>query len=234
MGGNIPDGGKSVRSTGTGPPEPHRRPRRAALVVVALVSLGGCQKSCGSSASKATPTTVGSVRSSTSGGGSGGGGSAVAPGSTPPATTIPPVTTSVAPTTTVPATTTTLLTAPTNGPYSVKQLVTLGHETIGGVVCDVRRGFVVNATTPQVSWAFVFTPAGDGGTGAVGYNYNIPKAGESHAATGSYTLSGPDHDGTRHLVLTVQDHVVFKGFDGNIPNRYSFDLVPGATCPPGG
>jgi hypothetical protein len=125
------------------------------------------------------------------------------------------------------------LDVPTNGPYSVKQLVSLGHETISGVVCDVRRGFVVNATSPQVSWTFVFTPAGDGGTGAVAYNYNIPKAGESHAATGSYTLSGPDHDGTRHLAFTVQDHVVFKGFDGTIPNRYSFDLVPGATCPPG-
>ena len=64
------------------------------------------------------------------------------------------------------------------------------------------------------------------------YAYSIPSAGESHSATGTYSLSGPDQDGTLHLAMSVSDHVIFKGFDGNIPNRYAFDLTATDTaCP---
>jgi hypothetical protein len=122
-----------------------------------------------------------------------------------------------------------------SGPYEVKQTRTLGHETISGLVCDVRRGFAVSAVAPASSWSFVFTPTGGGGdqgplTGTVVYAYSIPSAGESHDATGNYTVSGADPDGTRHVSMTVRDHVVFHGFDGVIPVSYSFDLVPTATC----
>jgi hypothetical protein len=66
------------------------------------------------------------------------------------------------------------------------------------------------------------------------YAYSIPRAGESHDAHGTYTLSLAAPDGTLLLSMAVRDHVVFKGFDGTIPLNYSFDLVPAdAPCPPG-
>ena len=40
--------------------------------------------------------------------------------------------------------------------------------------------------------------------------------------------------GTQQLSLAVSDHVVFKGFDGNIlPLRYKFNLAPSTdvSCP---
>ena len=121
---------------------------------------------------------------------------------------------------------------PPGAPYVVRQVETLGGEAISGIVCSPSRPFTVAAHTSKVAWTFVFTP--DGATaGSVSYAYSIPSAGESHRATGSYRISAPEHDGTLHLSLTVSDHVVFKGFDGNIPVRYKFDLVPTGTagCP---
>ena len=110
----------------------------------------------------------------------------------------------------------------------MRHVETLGGEAISGIVCSPSRPFTVAAQTPKVAWTFVFTP--DGATaGSVSYAYSIPSAGESHRATGSYRISAPEHDGTLHLSLTVSDHVVFKGFDGNIPVRYKFDLVPTGT-----
>ena len=118
------------------------------------------------------------------------------------------------------------------GPYVVKQIETLGHESISGVVCKVTQPFGVNASAPEVSWVFGFAPLGSD-HGNWTYAYSIPKAGESHDAKGAYTLAQASSDGTLRLTMTGSDHVVFKGFDGSIPVRYKFDLVPSpnTTCP---
>ncbi len=124
------------------------------------------------------------------------------------------------------------------GPFSVRQTMTLGKEHLGsppGGIC-VNTPWQVPADTPKVSFVFNFAPysALPGATGnTVGYTYNIASAGESHQAQGSYTLS-PNEDGSTRVSLKIRDHVVFKGFDGNIPVRYSFDLVPihgNSFCP---
>ena len=118
------------------------------------------------------------------------------------------------------------------GPYLVKQIETLGGESISGFVCSLTQPFSVLSTTPKVAFTFVFVPQ-DAQRGKVTYTYSIPKAGESHNAAGTYTLALIDKVGTQQLSLGVADHVVFKGFDGNIPLRYKFNLVPyaDASCP---
>jgi hypothetical protein len=118
------------------------------------------------------------------------------------------------------------------GPYAVKQIETLGGETISGFACSVTQPFSVQAVTPRVAFTFLFTPL-DAKHGKVAYAYSIESAGETHDASGTYTLSLIDKAGTLQLSLVVSDHVVFKGFDGNIPNRYKFNLVPspGVSCP---
>ena len=119
-----------------------------------------------------------------------------------------------------------------NGPYLVKQIETLGGESISGFVCSLTQPFSVLSTTPKVAFTFVFVPQ-DARRGKVTYTYAIPKAGESHDAAGTYTLALIDKLGTQQLSLAVSDHVVFKGFDGNIPLRYKFNLVPSTngSCP---
>jgi hypothetical protein len=112
-----------------------------------------------------------------------------------------------------------------SGPYTVKQTESLGGETIAGIVCDVTKPFIVNVSSPKVPFTFYFVPESSN-KGGVTYAYNIPSAGESHDATGSYTISLPGVDGTLVLNMTVSDHVVFKGFDGKIPVSYIFNLVP--------
>ncbi|HVP21760.1 MAG TPA: hypothetical protein VMS73_07855 [Anaerolineaceae bacterium] len=121
---------------------------------------------------------------------------------------------------------------PFTGPYVVKQIETLGGEVISGVVCSLTQPFSVLSVTPHVTFTFYFAPQ-DPAKGKVTYKYSIPSAGEAHDAAGTYSLSPVGTDGTLQLSLVVSDHVVFKGFDGNIPNRYKFNLVPsGATsCP---
>ena len=109
--------------------------------------------------------------------------------------------------------------------YAVQQVESLGHETIAGTVCDVTKPFVVNATAPKVSWTFNFVPKA-ANNGSLTYAYVISSAGESHDASGSYIISQPGVDGVLTLSMTGSDHVVFKGFDGNIPFRYKFNLVP--------
>ena len=96
----------------------------------------------------------------------------------------------------------------------------------------------VPANTPKVSMLFVFDPHGVSSSGRAGntfgYAYQIPSAGESHHAAGTYTLT-PNPDGSLKVSITASDHVTFKGFDGNMPVHYEFDLVPmggEATCPP--
>ena len=119
----------------------------------------------------------------------------------------------------------TLLDVSPGGPYVVKQIETLGGEVISGEVCSLTKPFSVFSSTPHVGFTFYFTPQGAQG-GMVTYAYTISSAGESHDASGSYSLNPASEDGTVHLSLSVSDHVVFKGFDGNIPNNYKFDLVP--------
>lgn len=112
--------------------------------------------------------------------------------------------------------------------YTVKQIETLGGESISGTVCNITKPFTVTATTPKVTFAFLFVPRRPLG-GSVSYSYSIPSAGESHTAAGTYVMT-ESKDGTLLVSLVVSDHVTFKGFDGNIPNRYKFDLVPSGTC----
>lgn len=119
-----------------------------------------------------------------------------------------------------------------SGPYVVQQIETLGGETISGTVCSTSKPFSVLSVTPRVTFSFGFAPI-DSLKGNVSYAYSIQSAGESHTASGTYTISPVDKSGTLQLSMIVSDHVVFKGFDGNIPNRYKFNLVPtgNAPCP---
>ncbi len=119
-----------------------------------------------------------------------------------------------------------------SGPYVVKQIVSLGKETISGVVCNVANPFTVQAVAPAVSWSFLFVPA-SGTQGAWTYAYNIKSAGETHSASGTYTITPAGKDGTLLLTMTGRDNVAFKGFSGPMPIRYSFNLAPtgGPACP---
>ncbi len=146
-----------------------------------------------------------------------------------PTPTLPP---SATPTLPTPSPTPSPLPNPDNGPFVVKQIQTLGHETIQGLVCNITKPFVVNAATPQVSWTFNFVPIG-ASKGNLSYAYTISSAGESHSATGTYTLSPYEKAGALLLTMTVRDHVVFKGFDGTMPVSYKFALTPTghANCP---
>jgi hypothetical protein len=117
-----------------------------------------------------------------------------------------------------------------NGAFTVKQIETLGGETISGTVCDLTKPFAVPAVAPRASWTFLFVP-NSATQGTVTYSYSIPSAGETHNASGTYKIGPPAGDGTLQLSLTVSDHVTFKGFDGNIPEQYKFGLVPTAACP---
>jgi hypothetical protein len=128
------------------------------------------------------------------------------------------------------ATATPTLPSPSAGPYVVKQIQTLGGEVLSGYVCKVTQPFSVTAAAPKVTFVFNFAPL-DGQHGKVTYKYSIPSAGEMHDAAGTYTLSPLGTDGTLQLSLAVSDHVVFKGFDGNLPHRYKFNLVPVGTSP---
>jgi hypothetical protein len=111
------------------------------------------------------------------------------------------------------------------GPYVVKQIETLGGEVISGIMCSLTQPFGVLSNTPHVTFTFNFVPQ-DAQHGNVSYTYSIPKAGESHDAAGIYSLNPVDKDGTLQLSLSVSDHVVFKGFDGNIPEIL---IQPGAV-----
>jgi hypothetical protein len=120
----------------------------------------------------------------------------------------------------------------TTAPYTVEQIESLGGESISGLICDVRKPFIVNASSPKVSFTFSFLPT-SAEKGTLTYAYNIPSAGESHDAKGTYSISPPGLDGKLLLSMRVNDHVVFKGFDGIIPLRYKFNLVPAQilSCP---
>jgi hypothetical protein len=123
-------------------------------------------------------------------------------------------------------------TQPSGPPYVVRKTENLGGETLTGIVCDTSRPFSVIVATPTVTFTEAFAPAGPA-SGSLSYAYAFPDLGESHDATGSYTISGPGPDNVLHLALTGHDHVVFNGFDGQVPVNYRFDLVPTALsdCP---
>ena len=114
----------------------------------------------------------------------------------------------------------------------VKQIRSVGGEAISGVVCSTSKQFIVTFTTPKVTFNTLYNPQ-DATHGKLGYSYSIPSAGESHDATGDYTISPVGTDGTLLLSEKVRDHVVFKGFDGIMPLNYSFNLVPSqnTSCP---
>lgn len=114
----------------------------------------------------------------------------------------------------------------------IRQVETLGGEQVSGFVCLTTAPFVAHMVTPKVTFDIAFVPRSPS-AGSWSYAYSIPSAGESHDASGTYTIAAPDQTGTRRLAFTGSDHVVFKGFDGNFPQRYKFDLVPGPVpiCP---
>jgi hypothetical protein len=201
-------------------------------LVLILLALLGCA-SLGSIQPTNTPVSPGSGSGNSSGDGSGTGSGDSNNNPNPNN----PISISTLQATSTPEATPTDLTDIFPGPYTVRQTMTLGKEKLGtpaGGVC-VNAAWQVPVDTPQVSFAFVFGPYSvpPGSTGnTFGYAYNIPSAGESHEAQGSYTLS-PNKDRSMKVSLTARDHVVFKGFDGVMPVQYSFDLVPiggDATC----
>jgi hypothetical protein len=118
------------------------------------------------------------------------------------------------------------------GPFIVKQIESLGHETIAGEVCSIADAFTVAVTAPEVTFAFKFVPE-VAEHGKWTYAYSIPRAGETHDASGKYTTSPAGSDGTLLLSMTGSDHVIFKGFDGSPSVKYEFDLVPSrnTACP---
>jgi hypothetical protein len=119
-----------------------------------------------------------------------------------------------------------------HGPYVVKQIRSAGGETISGEVCSITDAFDVTFKAPAVTFITKFVPQ-NASSGNLSYAYSIPKAGETHDATGTYTLSLANADGTLLLSMIVSDHVVFKGFDGIKTVNYEFNLVPSTntSCP---
>ncbi len=114
----------------------------------------------------------------------------------------------------------------------VKQIETLGGESISGLVCSLAQPFIVNFVTPKITFNNTYAPQSNS-NGSWAYAYSFPTLGETHDAKGSYTLSPAGADGTLLLTETGSDHVVFHGFDGSVPVNYKFDLVPtsGSPCP---
>lgn len=180
-----------------------------------------------SSRSTATPIPV------VSGGGVNNGGGNPVPG--PIASTaspVPSVSPSASPTSSPTPTPTFTPTPDRAGTYLVKQIQTLGGETISGAVCNTLKPFDVSYVTPKVSFVTHYFPT-NGGQGNWAYAYTIDSAGESHDANGTYTLKPTDKPGVLLLNMIGSDHVVFHGFDGKVPSRYQFDLVEASvkTCP---
>jgi len=121
-------------------------------------------------------------------------------------------------------------TPPAHGPYVVKQTQNQGGESISGFVCRLTDPFTVNFVTPKITFNVLYTPE-NASQGKWTYAYSFPSLGETHDASGSYTLSPAGADGTLSLAMTGADHVVFKGFDGKMPFQYSFGLAPATNVP---
>ena len=114
--------------------------------------------------------------------------------------------------------------------YAVVQTMTLGGESISGGVCSLTQPFTVSFTTPKVAFVTAYVPT-SASQGTWIYAYDISSAGETHNASGSYTISPPSPDGSLVLTMTGKDNVAFKGFSGPLPTHYSFKLVPSSTTP---
>jgi Divergent InlB B-repeat domain len=130
------------------------------------------------------------------------------------------------------AVTATFVKAPYVGPYTVKQTQTQGGEVLSGGVCKITTPFVVTVAAPAVTFTFTFIPA-SATNGAWTYAYSIPSAGETHSASGVYSIGLPAPDGTLVLSMTGTDNVAFPGFSGPFPVNYQFSLVPSnfGPCP---
>jgi hypothetical protein len=77
----------------------------------------------------------------------------------------------------------------------------------------------------------LFAPSGQS-AGAWSYAYSFADLGETHDASGTYSIGARAADGMRTLTIAGGDHVVFKGFDGRMPMNYVFGLKPaGLACP---
>jgi hypothetical protein len=121
------------------------------------------------------------------------------------------------------------------GPYVVKQTQSLHRESISGSACDEAQPFDVHFVTRPATFDTRFAPAATPGQpGKWSYAYGIPRAGESHAAQGTYTLQADLAARALHVTMTGSDRVIFNGFNGDMPIDYQFDLVatPGAPCSP--
>jgi hypothetical protein len=116
----------------------------------------------------------------------------------------------------------------TLGPYHIVKVKNVGGETVDGVVCAIDRPFVVHMQTRPATFDIKFEPA-DKARGTWTYAYDIPRAGESHKASGEYTMSAPAADGTRALTIDGKDFVTFKGFAGPMPMQYVFGLAPASS-----
>lgn len=197
-------------------------------ILLVMVMLMGCGVLPGGNKNAGSPTSTVSVNGQS-------GGSNVVPGGTHnnvPSTVTPTAIPTATPTPTSPPTPTPVPT-PTitpGGPYLVKQTMTRGDETLvspaGGICTNSIWRVPVNTSTIQ--FLMVFDPHGvypgiNGNT--FGYYYTFPSLGESHHAEGSYTLTSKP-GGSVTVSISAQDHVVFNGFDGNVPLSYQFDLVP--------
>jgi hypothetical protein len=118
------------------------------------------------------------------------------------------------------------------GPYVVEKSENLGGETISGFACRLTDTFTVNFNTPKINFVNTYSPT-SGSNGTWAYSYSFPSLGETHDASGTYTISRPGVDGKLLLTETGSDHVVFNGFDGKFPVNYSFKLNPAPmpNCP---
>jgi hypothetical protein len=118
------------------------------------------------------------------------------------------------------------------GPYIIKQMESQEEETVAGDICNLSKLFAVMVRTSEVTYAFNFSPEGFD-RGKWMYVYSIPSTGETHDASGTYSLDQPDKDGMRLLTMTGSDHVVSAGVDESQPVEYKLGLVPTeiANCP---
>jgi hypothetical protein len=127
------------------------------------------------------------------------------------------------------------------GPYDVRQVETLGREKIKGRVCGLADDFDIDFETPPANFRMHFKPDLVAARslkavplhGTLAYQYSIPRAGETHDATGKYDLAMEPAAHRIHVAIEVNDHVRFKGYDGVPVTRYKFDLepTPGGPCP---
>lgn len=115
--------------------------------------------------------------------------------------------------------------------YQAEKVMNLGGETISGDVCSVNQAFVITLDAGVFSFPITFTPE-SGSQGAYAYSYALGGVGETHNASGTYTISDAAADGSRRLVMDGSDCVKFNGFDQCINMHYEIGLTPAApgTC----